>query len=517
MTTCWQSVKRRLPPRLKGNRDRHGSQWSPIRRTDVPRRMASRRPDHSRHFGDAKPANNVVPIHRSHSTDKIVGHSETITGGTKVVIKGVISADNDHSREVVGSSKNGFPWQSSVGARLLAQPDFVGEGQKVVVNGQRFKGPVFVARRWRLTEASFVSLGADGNTQAVAAEDKHMGFEAWLTARGWKKDDLSAEQLETLKAAYDAEQLAAQAQDTETSNTSQATSVAAQQAATETQARGGDGAVQLSAEDLGRIGQTVLAQVQRQQQLAALSARYPELAAQASRENWDEGRIQAETNLADLRASYSHGPAIHATGRPEGRAAWNALECGLFLSAGVGDEAAALSQYGERTVEAAAALPRAIGIRYLVHETLRAAGVRVHPVPRLITRRSRPRCGPIANSSVGRVLDDRPHGHIKQSGQQAIARGVSRGAIGRWPILPNGSAQRFQGAHEIPCDDSGRIRQGRCHGRVEAHRTRRGYLQQPSRDVWANDGADASDDSQRRSRCVSANPRHVRPYGRADA
>ncbi len=55
------------------------------------------------------------------------------------------------------------------------------------------------------------------------------------------------------------------------------------------------------------------------------------------------------------------------------------MECGLFLSAGVGDEAAALSQYGERTVEAAAALPRAIGIRYLVHETLRAAGVRVHP------------------------------------------------------------------------------------------------------------------------------------------
>src|SRR5690606_19809887 len=77
----------------------------------------------------------------------------------------VISRDTLAAREVVTSSKNGFPWQASVGASV-EDFEFVKNDEPVLVNGRQHSGPLNVVRRSTLGEISFVDLGADGSTSA---------------------------------------------------------------------------------------------------------------------------------------------------------------------------------------------------------------------------------------------------------------------------------------------------------------------------------------------------------------
>jgi hypothetical protein len=84
----------------------------------------------------------------------------------QLVARGVVSRDTDAAREVVVSSKNGFPWQASIGASVVKH-EFVRDGETATVNGSEVKGPVNVVRQSVLAEISFVDLGADGNTSAT--------------------------------------------------------------------------------------------------------------------------------------------------------------------------------------------------------------------------------------------------------------------------------------------------------------------------------------------------------------
>ncbi|HAC89655.1 MAG TPA: hypothetical protein DCF63_03350, partial [Planctomycetaceae bacterium] len=86
----------------------------------------------------------------------------------QLVATGVVSRDTAAAREIVASSKNGFPWQASVGASV-EEFEFVKESQKVMVNGQQYDGPLNVVRKSSLGEISFVALGADGATSASVA------------------------------------------------------------------------------------------------------------------------------------------------------------------------------------------------------------------------------------------------------------------------------------------------------------------------------------------------------------
>jgi len=109
------------------------------------------------------------PIRFGHDANSGVGHSDSIrVEGGNLVAAGVISRDTVAAREVVASSKNGFPWQASIGASV-EQHEFVKDGKAVLVNGREFVGPVNVVRKSVLGEISFVDLGADGNTSASVA------------------------------------------------------------------------------------------------------------------------------------------------------------------------------------------------------------------------------------------------------------------------------------------------------------------------------------------------------------
>jgi hypothetical protein len=75
------------------------------------------------------------PIRFGHDPLSGVGHTDAIrVESGQLIATGVVSRDTPAAREVVVSSKNGFPWQASVGAGV-DEFEFVKEGQKVTVNG----------------------------------------------------------------------------------------------------------------------------------------------------------------------------------------------------------------------------------------------------------------------------------------------------------------------------------------------------------------------------------------------
>ncbi len=143
------------------------------------------------------------PALRDHDMGKVVGHttSQTVENHT-LKATGVISGHGPHVDEVLNSAAKGFPWQASIGAKVL-DAEHVPEGKSARANGRSFDGPVNIARRTSLGEISFVPLGADQTTSAriaaQAAERTPMKFRAWAKARGFTAEQLKDDA--TCKAA----------------------------------------------------------------------------------------------------------------------------------------------------------------------------------------------------------------------------------------------------------------------------------------------------------------------------
>lgn len=152
-----------------------------------------------------------TPILKNHDPNQIVGHSDEVEiTPTRLSLAGVISAEGAAAQEVIASSRNGFPWQASVGASV-DELEVLAEGQTAIVNGQTVRGPVLIARKSTLGEVSFVPRGADPKTSArVAASATRkaiaMKFEQWCAAKHFDVDTLTAEQATSLQALYDADQ-----------------------------------------------------------------------------------------------------------------------------------------------------------------------------------------------------------------------------------------------------------------------------------------------------------------------
>ncbi|MBM3983782.1 MAG: hypothetical protein FJ304_26650 [Planctomycetes bacterium] len=118
--------------------------------------------------GMAIPSQNR-PIRVGHNVDRLVGHTDAIAHDAgRLVASGVLSIPGPDTERVVAGSRNGFPWQASIGARV-EQFEFVKDGQVAAANGREFTGPVVIVRKSTLGEISFVDLGADGNTSASVA------------------------------------------------------------------------------------------------------------------------------------------------------------------------------------------------------------------------------------------------------------------------------------------------------------------------------------------------------------
>ena len=301
--------------------------------TDGPMRISGRYPVIIDLAGLSVPSQ-ARPIRFSHDPTAGVGHTDVIrVEGSQLVAAGVISRDTAAAREVVTSSKNGFPWQASVGA-AVEEFEFVREGQKVTVNGRQHSGPVKVVRRSTLGEISFVDLGADGATSA-------------MVAAGASQQPGDADVDEALNTT--------QPDDAQNEEGEQPTQV---NASASTATAGGTTVDQMRAEAAAESER--IAGVRQ-----ACGGRFPKLEAQAIREGWD---VQ-QTELAVLRAERPIPPASHA---PDSAMTGTILEAACVLTA---NPTQAEQQYDEQVLDQAQRRFRGgIGLQELLLEAAWANG-----------------------------------------------------------------------------------------------------------------------------------------------
>lgn len=299
----------------------------------------------------------VVPILQHHDRRRIVGHSDSagVRDG-RVVLEGVVSGTTEAAREVVDTSRNGFPWQASVGV-VATRIERVQRGDSTTVNGRKIDGPAAVVRAGDLSETSFVPMGADKDTSGrLAAQEHDMNFEQWLAAKGFDPAALTDAQRSTLEAAFQAE---TEVDDDETAPTPRRTAKA--------EVPDDDNAP--APIDLKAAREEQAAEIERVARIRELAAEHPAIAAQAIREGWDVTR----TELAVVRASRPQAPFAGGSTSVAGNA--QAVEASLLLSSGLSESFVA-DHYTEQAIDAASSRDlRNIGLQWLMAQVAESAGV----------------------------------------------------------------------------------------------------------------------------------------------
>ena len=318
------------------------------------------------------------PILRDHNPGAIVGHTnEIMNDGSELRVSGVMSAANGAAAEVINSSANGFPWQASIGARA-EKVERISKGKQVEVNGRSFTGPVFVARRSRLGEVSFVALGADDSTTASVAasqpqetkESTMDGFTMWCEAKGFNEADLTDEQRQSLLAAFEASTPAVEA--AETTVADDAASVVAD------------------------IRAAAALEASRVNEIRKITAGHADIEATAITEGWDATRTELEV----LRAArpVAGAPAINSGTAPMDE---KVLEAATCMSAGIGEQILTKS-FDERTLDAADKIS-SIGLREL---TATAAKMEGHDIPTIFGNGNETIRAAFSTASLSNVLEN---------------------------------------------------------------------------------------------------------------
>jgi len=235
------------------------------------------------------------------ATAQIKARSVTIAGN----ITGNVADPQDAAGAVVMHARGGFKWPLSVGI-WPEKVEEVAAGAKVSVNGRSFTGPLYIVRAGVLREVSFVTIGGDENASAKvaasAAGETNMEptFAQWITAQGKDAAGLSDADKAPLQAAYDALKVAGLLE----------AAAPAPPKAPE--------APPAPEDPVAAIRASAGAERKRQAMISRVAAdKWPELAAKASDEGWDEPRLTAEVKIAELQAARPKGPAIHSHEGPE--------------------------------------------------------------------------------------------------------------------------------------------------------------------------------------------------------
>ncbi|MFI9459854.1 hypothetical protein [Acinetobacter sp. NPDC052428] len=117
-----------------------------------------------------------IPALLDHSTRQRAGaiNSHSIDHQNGLTVSGDLMS-NEFGTQVAQDSDDGFPWQMSVRIEPSAVEE-IQAGASVTVNGKVHQGPITVFRGGRIREVSFCALGADDNTNAVAASHSPKNF-----------------------------------------------------------------------------------------------------------------------------------------------------------------------------------------------------------------------------------------------------------------------------------------------------------------------------------------------------
>jgi len=116
-----------------------------------------------------------LPVLREHDRRAIVGYGAAFKEDSTLYIEGEFSKNTRDGREVLALADEGYPWQASIGIWFDKMEVLEDEKSKAEVNGRTVKGPAVIMRESRVREVSFVTLGADDKTAAIALSDECCG------------------------------------------------------------------------------------------------------------------------------------------------------------------------------------------------------------------------------------------------------------------------------------------------------------------------------------------------------
>jgi hypothetical protein len=140
-----------------------------------------------------------IPVLRQHEHDRIVGHGASFKDGENLFVEGEFSQSTVDAAEVLALADEGYPWQSSIGIWAEAVK-FLDDGVKYKVNGLEIEGPAEIWTKSYVREASFVTLGADSDTAAIALakkKDPDKDHQSSIQAKETKAMELTIEKLKT--------------------------------------------------------------------------------------------------------------------------------------------------------------------------------------------------------------------------------------------------------------------------------------------------------------------------------
>lgn len=134
-----------------------------------------------------------IPALLEHSPRQRAGaiNTHSIDHQTGLTVSGDLMS-NEFGTQVAQDSDDGFPWQMSVRIEPSAIEE-IQAGASISVNGKMHQGPITVFRGGRIREVSFCALGADDNTNAVAASH--------TPKTNFNQEDTNVTELEQAKAA----------------------------------------------------------------------------------------------------------------------------------------------------------------------------------------------------------------------------------------------------------------------------------------------------------------------------
>lgn len=135
-----------------------------------------------------------IPALLEHRSSQRAGaiNTHSINHQTGLTVTGDLMS-NEFGTQVAQDSDDGFPWQMSVRIEPSAIEE-IQAGASVTVNGKIHQGPITIFRGGRIREVSFCALGADDNTNAVAANHNPK-------SKTFNKEDTNVTELEQAKAA----------------------------------------------------------------------------------------------------------------------------------------------------------------------------------------------------------------------------------------------------------------------------------------------------------------------------
>ena len=230
---------------------------------------------------------NRLVILRDHDMARPLGNATAIRKtDASLELDGDCTVPGDDTEQFVEASKNGFPWRASIGCGSL-KVAYIDAGKQLTANGRTFSGPLTHVVSCELREVSVVTMGADDETDSVAATDK-------------QKDEI----MKRIRASADAGKPAPAAPPAVVAGETAPTAPAAQA----TPPASGVQAIDFTAERALRAAEET-----RVGAIRAIAGITPEICAQAIREGWNQDRAE----LAVLRAARPQAPNVHIQGQPQ--------------------------------------------------------------------------------------------------------------------------------------------------------------------------------------------------------